>query len=88
MANTSIQNKNIVIVETVVMYGISNEIDVSVVVFCLKVSVVLTLLCWILDPVCKTMHYNFHTWLSQWSIIFGLINLVSFILIDMCDLML
>ena len=43
MANTSIQNKNIVIVETVVMYGIINEIDVSVVVFSLKVSVVLTI---------------------------------------------
>ena len=55
------KNKNIVIVETVVMYGIINEIDVSVVVFCLKVSVVPTILCWILDPVCKTMHYNFHT---------------------------
>ena len=84
MANTSIQNQNIVIVETVVMYGFCNEIDVSVVVFSLKVSVVLTMLCWILDPVCKTMHYNFHTLFSQWSIIFGLINLVSFILVDTC----
>ena len=45
MANTSIQNKNIVIVETVVMYGVINEIDVIVVVFSLKVFVVLTMLC-------------------------------------------
>ena len=66
------------------MYGFCNEIDVSVVVFSLKVSVVLTLLCWILDPVCKTMHYNFHTLFCQRSIIFGVINLVSFILIDIC----
>ena len=52
---TSVYSQNIVTAGTVGIYGIYNEINISIVVFMSLISVVLTIFCWVINHVVKLL---------------------------------
>ena len=86
MANRSVYSQNIVTAATVGIYGIYNEINISIVLFISSLSVVLTMFCWVVNHVSK-VYQSLISCIVLSVFHFRMLNLVFFFDRCMCGLM-